>query len=64
MDAATRISWVDPARDDGLNLVNAGRLRPLATVVIGGVLTSTPLNLFVLPALYLAVNRKQPEQRS
>jgi cobalt-zinc-cadmium resistance protein CzcA len=26
--------------------------RPLATVVIGGVLTATVLSLFVLPALY------------
>ncbi len=31
--------------------------RPLATVVIGGVMTSTLLTLFVLPALYLAVAR-------
>ncbi|MBY0228956.1 MAG: efflux RND transporter permease subunit, partial [Gemmataceae bacterium] len=27
--------------------------RPLATVVIGGIITSTALTLFVLPALYL-----------
>jgi cobalt-zinc-cadmium resistance protein CzcA len=26
--------------------------RPLATVVIGGLISSTALNLFVLPALY------------
>jgi cobalt-zinc-cadmium resistance protein CzcA len=26
--------------------------RPLATVVIGGLLTSTPLTLLVLPSLY------------
>ena len=31
--------------------------RPLATVVIGGVLTSTILTLLVLPALYLLVHR-------
>lgn len=30
--------------------------RPLATVVVGGVLTSTLLTLFVLPTLYLMVN--------
>ena len=31
--------------------------RPLATVVIGGVLTSTLLTLFVLPAIYIAAGR-------
>jgi heavy metal efflux system protein len=35
--------------------------RPLATVVIGGVLTSSVLTLFILPLLYLLfTNRKQP----
>ncbi|WP_020567364.1 CusA/CzcA family heavy metal efflux RND transporter [Neolewinella persica] len=33
--------------------------RPLATVVIGGLLSSTLLTLVVLPALYYLVNRKQ-----
>ncbi|NNK46332.1 MAG: CusA/CzcA family heavy metal efflux RND transporter, partial [Altererythrobacter sp.] len=33
--------------------------RPLATVVIGGVLTSTMLTLLVLPALYLLVHRRE-----
>ncbi len=32
--------------------------RPLATVVIGGLLTATLLTLFVLPALYMLVFRK------
>ncbi len=32
--------------------------RPLATVVIGGILSSTFLTLFVLPAIYKIVNRK------
>jgi cobalt-zinc-cadmium resistance protein CzcA len=32
--------------------------RPLATVVIGGVLSSTLLTLVILPALYLVVTRK------
>jgi len=32
--------------------------RPLATVVIGGILTSTLLTLIVLPALYRAVHRR------
>ena len=31
--------------------------RPLATVVIGGVISSTLLTLFVLPALYRIVQR-------
>lgn len=33
--------------------------RPLATVVIGGIVSSTILTLFVLPALYRLVHRKQ-----
>lgn len=37
--------------------------RPLATVVIGGIISSTLLTLFVLPALYEWANRNQ-EKRS
>jgi cobalt-zinc-cadmium resistance protein CzcA len=33
--------------------VGAEVQRPLATVVVGGILTSTALTLIVLPALYL-----------
>ena len=33
--------------------------RPLATVVIGGIITSTLLTLFVLPALYRLVHNKE-----
>lgn len=33
--------------------------RPLATVVIGGIITSTLLTLFVLPALYHLVHRRE-----
>jgi cobalt-zinc-cadmium resistance protein CzcA len=33
--------------------------RPLATVVIGGLVTATFLTLFVLPCLYLLFNRKE-----
>ena len=33
--------------------------RPLATVVIGGIITSTILTLFVLPALYHLVHRRE-----
>lgn len=38
--------------------------RPLATVVIGGIISSTILTLLVLPALYLLVHRrkKQPDE--
>jgi cobalt-zinc-cadmium resistance protein CzcA len=32
--------------------------RPLATVVIGGIISATLLSLFVLPALYRIVHRK------
>lgn len=32
--------------------------RPLATVVIGGLVTSTALTLLVLPAVYLRVERR------
>jgi heavy metal efflux system protein len=35
--------------------------RPLATVVIGGVISSTLLTLLVLPALYRLVQRKEGE---
>ncbi|HEY7745980.1 MAG TPA: CusA/CzcA family heavy metal efflux RND transporter [Desulfuromonadales bacterium] len=38
--------------------VGAEVQRPLATVVIGGVLTSTLLTLFVLPSLYLLVGKR------
>jgi cobalt-zinc-cadmium resistance protein CzcA len=31
--------------------------RPLATVVIGGILSSTLLTLFVLPVLYRTIHR-------
>jgi len=36
--------------------------RPLATVVIGGILSSTALTLLVLPLLYLLAHRKQARQ--
>lgn len=36
--------------------------RPLATVVIGGLITATFLTLFVLPCLYLLFNRKETEK--
>ena len=35
--------------------------RPLATVVIGGLITSTALTLLVLPAMYAWLQRDQPE---
>jgi cobalt-zinc-cadmium resistance protein CzcA len=34
--------------------------RPLATVVIGGIVTSTVLTLLVLPALYRLTHRARP----
>ncbi|WP_349970686.1 CusA/CzcA family heavy metal efflux RND transporter [Pseudomonas caspiana] len=38
--------------------------RPLATVVIGGILSSTALTLLVLPALYQWAHRREEEQTS
>jgi cobalt-zinc-cadmium resistance protein CzcA len=38
--------------------------RPLATVVIGGLLTSTALTLLVLPALYRWFESDWPEVRA
>jgi cobalt-zinc-cadmium resistance protein CzcA len=35
--------------------------RPLATVVIGGIISSTLLTLFVLPVLYALLHRNKPE---
>jgi cobalt-zinc-cadmium resistance protein CzcA len=35
--------------------------RPLATVVIGGIISSAILTLFVLPALYVLLQRDKPE---
>jgi cobalt-zinc-cadmium resistance protein CzcA len=42
--------------------VGAEVQRPLATVVIGGVLTSTLLTLFILPTLYLMLEKEKVEQ--
>ncbi|MBI4469597.1 MAG: efflux RND transporter permease subunit [Acidobacteria bacterium] len=38
--------------------------RPLATVLIGGVITSTVLTLLVLPAIYRWFEREQPEEET
>ena len=38
--------------------------RPLATVVIGGILSSTVLTLLVLPALYLCFTLTNPGKRN
>jgi len=38
--------------------------RPLATVVIGGIVSSTVLTLLVLPALYVLFRRERPEALS
>jgi cobalt-zinc-cadmium resistance protein CzcA len=35
--------------------------RPLATVVIGGILSSTALTLLVLPVLYRLAHRREEE---
>ena len=38
--------------------------RPLATVVIGGILTSTALTLIVLPVLYTELERRAGRRRT
>ena len=43
--------------------VGAEVQRPLATVVIGGVLTSTLLTLFILPALYLVLEKGKDQPK-
>ena len=40
--------------------VGAEVQRPLATVVIGGLISSTLLTLFVLPTLYVALKGRKP----
>ena len=37
--------------------------RPLATVVIGGLITSTLLTLLVLPTVYLRIEARPARQR-
>jgi CzcA family heavy metal efflux pump len=37
---------------------------PLAVVIIGGLVTSTMLNLFVVPSLYLRFGRRRPRRRT
>jgi cobalt-zinc-cadmium resistance protein CzcA len=44
--------------------VGAEVQRPLATVVIGGIVSSTLLTLFVLPALYRIVHARLVRRRS
>ncbi|MBI4564585.1 MAG: efflux RND transporter permease subunit [Planctomycetes bacterium] len=56
----TGIGFVPMALNTG---VGAEVQRPLATVVIGGVFTSTLLTLFVLPTLYAWIGRRGKEYR-
>ena len=42
--------------------VGAEVQRPLATVVIGGIITNTLLTLMVLPALYCSFGRSRKKQ--
>jgi cobalt-zinc-cadmium resistance protein CzcA len=44
--------------------VGAEVQRPLATVVVGGLFTSTLLTLFVLPILYLILESRQVRRES
>ncbi len=48
-----------------LSTGNGGEVqRPLATVVIGGLITATFLTLVVLPALYLLLEKRKPRRSS
>ena len=38
--------------------------RPLATVVIGGLVTCTALTLFVLPTIYYSLSRRESPTRT
>jgi Cu/Ag efflux pump CusA len=37
---------------------------PLATVILGGLITSTVLNLFVVPSLYLRFGQRRRDRRT
>ncbi len=57
MTACVAFPWVCP---DGFGNRNWGRsTRPLATVVIGGIISSTLLTLVLLPVLYRWMNEKK-----
>jgi Cu/Ag efflux pump CusA len=51
-------------------LVGAGSIpgheieHPMAIVILGGLITSTLLNLFVVPSLYLKLSRPATQQRA
>lgn len=53
----TSLGFVPMALNTG---TGAELQRPRATVVIGGIISSTILTLLVLPALYRLVNRNKP----
>lgn len=55
ISASQRLQVVVPAVNIG---PGAEVQRPLATVVIGGILSSTLLTLIVLPALYRSLHRE------
>jgi cobalt-zinc-cadmium resistance protein CzcA len=69
LNGVVMISYFRELREQGLRFVpmalstSAGAevQQPLATVVIGGLLTSTALTLLVLPALYRWFERERPE---
>ena len=37
--------------------------QPMAMVILGGIVTSTALNMVVIPALYLKYGRAEPRRR-
>lgn len=52
-----------PSADGDLDLARREVQRPLATVLIGGLITSNALTLLVLPTLYEWLEARTPESR-
>lgn len=52
------------SREDGKRRVVVTAQRPLATVVIGGIVSSTILTLLVLPALYRIVHGRTEKEEA
>ena len=66
LNGVVMVTLFNQLRADGVPLERAVRgigsetRKPLAVVVIGGLVTATLLVLFVLPVLYSLISKKQP----